>query len=393
MTELLEEVKIMGYKILSINPGSTSTKVALYEDEQLIFSDSVSHTDEELARYDEILDQLPFRIEAVETILKNNKVDLSSLAAIVSRGGLLPYVQSGGYLITDELTDAIRKGYASPHSSNLGALIADEIARPLNIPAYIYDAVTSDEFSIIATITGLPEIRRESMCHVLNIKATAHKVAKKYRKKYRDLRMIVAHLGGGISIGVLENGKIIDAIRDDAGPFSPERTGSIPLLYIIDMCYSNKYTKTQMIKIIRGMGGLKAYLGTSDCIKIEEMIVNGDEKAKILYAAQAYQIAKGIGELAPVVDGKVDYIILTGGLANSEMMTEMIKKRVDFIAPVEIVPGENEMEALTLGGLRILRNEEKPKTYKLLDKKTMDETNPHLAMLNKLGLTRANDGI
>ncbi|MDD2483935.1 MAG: butyrate kinase [Eubacteriales bacterium] len=383
----------MSYKILSINPGSTSTKVAFYVGKKLVFSESITHSDEELRRYDEILDQLPFRKKAVDEVLQTYREELSGLDLIMSRGGLLPYVQSGAYLITKEMTDAIRNGYASPHASNLGALIAEEIAATFKIPAYIYDAVTSDEFSIIATITGLPEIRRESMCHVLNIKATAHKLAKKYNKNFKKLKLIVAHLGGGISIGVLENGKIIDAIRDDAGPFSPERSGMIPLLYIIDMCYSGEYTKTQMIKLIRGMGGLKAYLGTSDAQKIEEMILEGNEKAKILYTAQAYQIAKGIGELAPVVNGKVDYIILTGGMAHSAMMTEMIKKRVEFIAPVELFPGENEMEALTMGGLRILRKEEEPKMYKLLDQKTMDETNPHLAMLNKLGLTRESDGI
>jgi len=383
----------MGYKVLSINPGSTSTKVALYEEEKMLFSENLSHDDEELEEFDEIIDQLDFRMEAVEQLLEKHRDEMQGLDIVMSRGGLLPYVQSGGYLITEEMLDAIRKGYASPHASNLGALIADHIARPLGIPSYIYDSVTADEFSVIAAITGLPEIRRESMCHVLNIKATAHKLAKKIGREYMDLKIIVAHLGGGISIGVLEKGKIIDAIRDDAGPFSPERSGSIPSLYLIDMCYSGKYSKTQMIKLVRGLGGLKAYLGTSDAQKIEEMIRNGDERAKTLYIAQAYQIAKGIGELAPVVNGQVDYIILTGGMAHSEMMTGMIRERVEFIAPVEIIPGENEMEALTLGGLRILRKEEEPKIYRLLDKKTMDETNPHLAMLNQLGLTRGDDGI
>jgi butyrate kinase len=212
-------------------------------------------------------------------------------------------------------------------------------------------------------ITGIPEFLRHSQCHVLNSKAMGRKVAEKYGKQYKDLNLIVAHLGGGISISIHEKGRIVDAIGDDSGPFSPERTGSLPLLYIVDLCYSGQYTKREMVRKIRGLGGIKAHLGTHDCRKVEKMIAEGNEKARLVYEAEAYQIAKGIGELAPVLNGEIDYIILTGGMANSEMLTGMVAERVKYIAHVEIMPGEVEMEALAFGALRILRGEESPSVY------------------------------
>lgn len=356
------------HKILAINPGSTSTKVALYEGEEKVFSASADHTAEELNQFDEILDQMGFRTKAIYSILSKYKVDLSQLSAVAGRGGLLPNMQGGGYLVTETMTNAIYNDEASPHASNLGALLASEIAMPLGINAYIYDAVTSDEFAEIAAVTGMPDVKRSSMCHVLNMKAIARKVARKYGRKYEDMRLIVAHLGGGISIGIHENGKIIDAIGDDGGPFAPERSGSVPLFYIIDMCYSGKYNKKEMARKVRGQGGLKAYFKTSDCREIEQMILDGNEQAKLVYEAMAYQIAKGIGELAPVLRGELDFIVLTGGLAYSKMLTNMVTERVSFIAPVEIMPGEDEMEALALGALRILKGEETAREYQLIRK-------------------------
>lgn len=349
--------------ILAINPGSTSTKIALYEEENKVFEQNIEHTSDELAGFDDITDQLDYRYKVIESVLEKEKVSLTDLSAVVGRGGLLPNMSGGGYLVNSAMLEALETGLASPHASNLGALLAHKVSQPLGISAYIYDAVMADEFEEIAKITGMPEVRRQSMCHVLNMKAVSRKVAKKYGKTYEELNLIVAHMGGGISIGVHKGGKIIDAIRDDAGPFSPERAGSLPLLYIVDMCYSGKYNKKQMIKKIRGDGGLKAYLGTSDCRKIEQMIADGSQEAKLLYEALAYQIAKGIGELAPVLKGKVDYIILTGGLAYSKMMVQMLIDRVAFIAPIELAPGEDEMEALSLGTLRIIKGEETAKEY------------------------------
>ncbi len=347
----------MGYKILVINPGSTSTKIAYFEGGRELYGKSVNHSSEELEPFADILDQEEFRAEVIEKCIDEWGIKREELSAVVGRGGLLPDMKAGGYIVNDAMVKTIRDGKASPHASNLGALLAKDIAAPLGIPAYIYDSVTSDEFEEIAKITGMPNVRRQSMCHVLNMKAVAREVAQKYNTEYEKLNLIVAHLGGGISISIHTGGKIIDAIRDDAGPFSPERAGSVPLMYMIDMCYSGIYNRKEMIRNVRGMGGMKAYLGTPDCREIEAMINSGDEKAKLLYEAQAYQIAKGIGEMAPVLNGKLDYIILTGGMAYSKMMTDMIKERVEFIAPVEIVAGEREMEALALGAVRILDGE------------------------------------
>ena len=347
----------MAHKILVINPGSTSTKIAVFEDEKEILSSSIAHDAKTIDKFRDVIDQLGFRMEDVRGQLEKWGLDLSSLSAVIGRGGLLPHLKAGGYLVNDSMVEFIMAGKASPHASNLGAVIANEIAKPLGIPAYIYDAVTADEMSDIAKITGMPDVERESMCHVLNMKAVSKKFAAELGTTYEKLDLIVAHLGGGITVGVHHEGKIIDCIRDDAGPFSIERAGSIPLLYIIDMCYSGVYNKKEMVRRIRGMGGLKAYLGTQDCREIESMIAGGDERAKILYEAQAYQIAKGIGEMAPVINGKLDYIILTGGMAYSKMMTSMVEERVKFIAPVKVIPGENEMEALALGALRMLQGE------------------------------------
>lgn len=353
----------MSFSILAINPGSTSTKIALYEDEALLFFEQAEHSDEDFAGFSDILEQLDFRLEVIHSILAKHQADLSKLSAVVGRGGILPPVNAGGYLVNEKLKSVILSGNLSPHASNLGALLADRIAAPLHIPAYIYDSVSSHEFLEIAMITGIPEYQRHSQCHVLNSKAMGRKTAAKHGKRYEDLNLIVAHLGGGISISVHEKGRIVDAISDDAGPFSPERTGSLPLLYIVDLCYSGQYTKKEMVRKIRGMGGIKAHLGTHDCRLVEKMISEGSEKAKLVYEAEAYQIAKGIGELAPVLNGKIDYIILTGGMANSKMMTEMISERVQYIAPVEIMPGEVEMEALAFGALRLLRGEESPSLF------------------------------
>lgn len=353
----------MGYSILAINPGSTTTKIALYSDETLVFFDQAEHSDEDFAGFADILDQLDFRLEVILTMLQKHQVSLAELSAVVGRGGLLPPVNAGGYLVNEAMKNLILSGALSPHASNLGALLADKIAAPLSIPAYIYDSVASHEFKEIAMITGIPEYMRHSQCHVLNSKAMGRKVAEKHGKRYEDLNLIVAHLGGGISIGIHEKGRIVDSISDDAGPFSPERTGSLPLLYIVDLCYSGQYTKRDMVRKIRGMGGIKAHLGTHDARKVEKMIAEGNEKAKLIYEAEAYQIAKGIGELAPVLNGDIDYIVLTGGLAHSKMMTDMITERVRYIAPVELMPGEVEMEALAYGALRILRGEETPSVF------------------------------
>ena len=276
---------------------------------------------------------------------------------------MLPPVKSGAYRVNDIMVDRLKNRPVFEHASNLGALIAYEVANITDIPAYIYDSVRVDELEDIARISGMPDIPRTSTNHVLNSRAMAMKVAKKYGKNYDEINCIVAHLGGGISINVQEKGKMIDIISDDEGTFSPERAGRVPCKGLIDLCYSGKYDEKTMHKKLRGNGGLKAYLNTHDAREVEKRIENGDKYAELVYEAMAYQVAKGIGELATVVEGNIDYIIITGGIAYSKTFTDWIIKRVKFIAPIEIMPGENEMESLALGTLRVLRGEEEANEY------------------------------
>lgn len=351
------------YYILSVNPGSTSTKIALYKDDKMLFSENIEHTREELSAFKIIPDQLDYRKELVLKTLKNKGYKLELLSAVVGRGGLIPNLKTGGYLVNRKMEEILKSDSISPHAANLGGLIANAIAKPLKIPAYIYDGVTSGELSEVAKITGIPDIVRQSMCHALNSRAMARKYAKSQGKKYEEMNFIVAHLGGGISVSAHRAGHIIDSVADDDGQFSPERSGSIPLMDAIELCYSGKYTKAEMKEMIRGKGGMYAHLGTGDCRIIEQRIKDGDQKAKLVFEAQAYQIAKGIGLLSATLYGKVDNIILTGGVANSKLLTSMIEPYVSFIAPVVILPGENEMESLAEAGLRLLRGEETAKEY------------------------------
>lgn len=353
----------MVFKILSINPGSTSTKVALYEDENELYCTNIEHNTEELKGYGRITEQLDFRSNAVRKEIARQNTNLSELSAVVGRGGMFPPIYAGGYLVNENMKRMIYSDKVVDHASNLGALIAVAIAEPLGIPAYIYDAVSADEFSDLARVTGFPEYYRRNFCHVLNSKAMGRKYAKERGGDYKDYNLTVAHLGGGISISAHQKGRIIDSISDDGGPFSPERSGSVPLNFIVELCYSGKYIKEEVLRKIRGGGGLKAHLGTADCREIEKWIAAGDEHARLVYEAMGYQIAKGIGNICTVFEGPVDAIILTGGVAFSKMVTDMVIKRVSFIAPVVVYPGENEMEALTLGALRILRGEETAREY------------------------------
>ena len=348
----------MDYYILAINPGSTSTKIAVYKNEEPLFSESIDHSAEELAAHRELKADFEMRRRLILTALERQGFPVEKLSAAVGRGGQLPPVKAGGYLVNEAMKKRIIEGPIIAHASNLGALLASAVAQSAGVPAYIYDAVSSDELKPVAKITGIPEISRQSFCHVLNSKAMARSEAARLKKSYDEANFIVAHLGGGISISAHERGRIVDVITDDAGPFSPERSGSVPILYIVDMCYSGLYNKKELMKKLRGMGGLKALLGTHDCREIEQRIAGGDEQAKLVYEAQAYQVAKGIGELSPTIDGKIDAIILTGGVARSKQLTDMIAARVSFIAKVVVMPGENELESLALGALRILRGEE-----------------------------------
>lgn len=353
----------MSYKILAINPGSTSTKIALYEDEKEIFVKTLDHPVELIDSFDNVEDQLQMRKEVVMSFLKEQNFDINELSAVVARGGMLPPVKSGAYTINDLMVDRVENRPVMEHASNLAAPIAYGIAKEVGAPSFIYDSVMTDELLDIARISGSPEIPRTSASHVLNTRAMAIKYAKSKGKRYDELNIIVAHLGGGISINIHSGGKIIDLLSDDEGPFSPERAGRVPCRELINLCYSGKYDKRTMHKKLRGNGGLRAYLNTLDAREVEKMINEGNEEAKLVYEAMAYQIAKGIGELATVVNGEVDVIILTGGIAHSKMLTSWIKQRVSFISHVEIMAGENEMESLAYGALRVLRGEEESKEY------------------------------
>ena len=357
----------MSKKLLIINPGSTSTKLAVYQDEEKLFQTSITHSAEEIAKHPRVVDQEEMRTKLITDFLYENGLEPKDFDSVMARGGLVTGLKAGGYLVNEDLVSALKDDrYSSPHASNLGGIIAWNLARIAGgIPAYIYDAVTGVELPEVATITGIPEIVRNGNCHVLNSHANAIKYAESIGKKYEDLNLIVAHLGGGISISVHNHGIICDVLGDDEYHFSPERSGSVPLLKFLDLCYSGVYSKDDMKKKVRGKGGMVAHLGTSDCREIEAMIAGGDQHAKLIYEAEALQIAKSIGLLSVTQKGNTDAIILTGGAAYSNILTSNIIEYVKFIAPCKVLPGEQEMEALALGCLRLLDGQEKANIYTL----------------------------
>jgi butyrate kinase len=361
-----EQEEIHMIRELIINSGSTSTKLAVFEDGRDVFSKTVSYTKEQLSECGGLYEQIPMRKQAVIDFVAESGYELKDFDAIMCRGGMIWGIHMGGYRVNDELAEALRDpDVCSPHASDLAGIIGKELADESGTTAYIYDAVTGASLSDVAMITGFPEITRRSCCHVLNSHAQALRYCEENGKKYEDTNFIVAHLGGGIWFCAIEKGKIIDSIGDDDGAFSPERSGFTQILPIIKMCYSGKYTYDAMVQMIRGKGGLVAYLGTSDVREIEKMISEGNKKAELLYDAQAYQIAKGIGEMCVVLKGDIDTIILTGGIAHSKMLTDMVEKYVGFLAPITIYPGEFEMEALAEGGIRMLTGKEPIKEFSL----------------------------
>lgn len=355
----------MSYTILSINPGSTSTKIAVYKGEELIFKTNVKHDADEILKYDQIFDQYDFRMKAIMQALNEAKIDMKSLSAIVGRGGMLKPIPGGTYKVNEDMIRYIKKAPRGQHASNLGCVIAKEIAEQYQIPAFIVDPVAVDEMEDIARYTGMPEIRRDSLFHALNQKAVALKAAKDLKKPYQELNMIIAHLGGGISVGVHHFGRVIDVNNalDGDGPMSPERSGSVPMGPLYKMALSGKYTLKEIQRMNYGQGGLVAYLGTNDGQLINQRIQDGDQFARFIFEVMCYQISKEIGSGATVLKGKVDAIILTGGLAYNQLLIDLVKERVSFIAPLLVYPGEDEMEALTEGALRVLRGEEVAKTY------------------------------
>jgi len=353
------------YLILVINPGSTSTKISLFSDKECIASENLSHSVEEIKEFSTIYDQKDMRTEVIMNWLEGLNYKVSDLSAVVGRGGLLRPMPGGTYKVTDMMLEDLKIGYQGEHASNLGGIIANNIAKQANIPACIVDPVSVDEFEDVARISGLPDLPRISLLHALNIKAVSRKVCKEMNLKFKESSFIVAHIGGGITVAQVKNGKLIDSVSaNDEASFSPERTGGLPVGDLIKMAYSGKFTYSELKKkTIGGQGGLTAYLGTNDGREVNKRIDAGDKKAEFILEAMAYQLSKDIVSMSTVLKGKVDAIVLTGGMAYNKKLTDWITSRVGFVAPVKLSPGEEEMKALMQGALRVLRGEEKPKIY------------------------------
>lgn len=352
-------------KILVINPGSTSTKISVFDEEKEIFSKNIAHSREELAPFSKISDQLDFRKEIVLSTLKETGFKIEDFNAVAARGGNTHPLESGVYRVNEKMVEDLLSLQYGAHPSNLAAPIAFEIAKSIGIPSYTVDPVIVDEMEPVAKICGIKGIRREAKDHPLNQKAAAREAAKSLNKKYEECNFIVAHLGGGISCASHRKGRIIDvnnALNGD-GPFSPERAGNIPNIAIVDICLSGKYTKDEILKMLAGAGGIVSHLGTNSLVEVEKKIEQGDNYAELVFESMCYQIAKEIGMHAAVLKGKVDGIVLTGGLANSERLVDTIKDYVSFIAPIFVYAGEHEMEALAKGVLRVERGEEVEKKY------------------------------
>lgn len=342
--------------ILVINPGSTSTKVAVFENESTVFSTALRHPAEELKRFQNIWDQYDYRRNAIIAEVEKNGYRINDFDIIVCRGGNTKPISGGIYEITTSMLEDVKSGLYGTHPANVGNLIAYELGRENRIPVVTMDPPVTDELCDYARFSGIPQIQRQSSFHALNQKATARKVAESLGSSYENLNLIVVHMGGGISVGAHQKGFVIDVNNalDGDGPFSPERAGTMPNAALIKMCFSGEYSKEQMLRLMTGKGGLMAYLGTSDAVEIEARIQKGDKYAKDVYMAMAYQVVKEIGSMAAVLAGKVDAIVFTGSLAYSKILMDYIKPRISFIAPVHEVPGENEMEALAAGALKYL---------------------------------------
>jgi len=350
--------------ILAINPGSTSTKVALYEGENLVVHESLDHSASELSAFPRIADQLEMRVQTVRDFLMRHDAEAAQLGAVMARGGVLHPVAAGIYRVNDRMLQDCVEARIAEHASNLGALIADRIVQGTSVPCYIADPVSVDEFEDVARISGLKELPRRSLVHALNIRRVAYNVAKAHGNTLEAMNMIVAHLGGGISIAPLRHGRIIDVNNaNEQGPFSPERAGGVPAVGLVKLSFATGATEATIVRSLTREGGLVSYLGTNSARDVETRIGAGDRRAALVYEGMAYQIAKEIGAMATVLEGDVDVIVLTGGLAHSDMLVRWIIERVGFIAPVEVVPGENELEALNEAYLRLVQGIETEKAY------------------------------
>jgi butyrate kinase len=355
----------MPHQLLIINPGGTSTKLAVFRDQEPHFIEVVRHPAEQLRPFAEVVEQEGFRRNAILEFLTKRKIELSQLSAVVSRGGALKPLASGTYRVVPEMLQDIRQGRVFvDHASNLGALLAADLAAQAGIPAFIVDPVSVDELIPEARISGLPELKRRSMSHALNLKMICQEAAESLGKRYDQVNLVAAHLGSGITVSAHRRGRMIDVNNAvDGGPLAPTRAGGLPTTGLIQLCFSGAHSESELLDMVTKRGGLMAYLGTDDGDQIEARIEKGDEQAKLIYDAMIYQIAKEIGAMATTLEEKVDAVLLTGGIANSKRLTDSITRKVEFLGPVLVFPGEDEMEALTLGGLRVLVGEEEAKEY------------------------------
>lgn len=357
-------------RILIINPGSTSTKIAVYNDGEQMLETNLTHSAEEIAKYDSVMDQGGMRRDAIVNFLSQNGVALDSIDLIMARGGLITPIQAGVYAVNQDMREALIEGRNGVHACNLSALIADDLAADINkihaekgcpavCKAYIADAPTSDEKLPELKISGHPAFENRAAFHTLNSRAMVRRYARNVGKTNKDVTVIVAHMGGGSSVSLHRNGYVIDvndALGGD-GPMSPERAGSVPAFPLVEMCFSGKYTKAEIKKMLVGKGGAVAHLGTNDFREITARAEAGDDACKTFLKAFCISVAKYVGAVATVVCGKVDAVVLTGGIAYSKYITEAISGMVQFIAPVEVYPGENELESLAENGYGILAGE------------------------------------
>ncbi len=353
------------YMILAVNPGSTSTKAAVYRNETCLVVETIRHDNHAFDECKTTLDQKGIRLAHIMDMLHNNGISPEQIDAVVGRGGLLKPIDSGTYLVNEKMLQDLISDSAAVHASALGGLIAADISSQYGIPAYVVDPVVVDEMEQVAKLSGIPGIERRSAFHALNAKAVVRKCAADLGMRYEDGRFVVAHMGGGITVGAHRYGRVIDvndAIAGE-GAFTPERCGAVPLEPIIEMCYSGKFTKAKMLSFLNRRGGMSAYLGTNDLVKVEKLIRQGDEYAALVVDSMAYQVAKEIGAMVAVLDGRADAIVLTGGLAYSTRFTGSIKQRVSSMAKVLTYPGEDEMSAMVEGTLRVLRGTERVLTY------------------------------
>lgn len=355
----------MSLRVLAINPGSTSTKIAVFEDAAEVFVENLSHSAAEIEEFPTVIDQLEYRFGKIMAFLTAKGLAPRDFAAVVGRGGLLKPMVSGTYLITTAMLHDLKHSHYGAHASNLGAILADRVAREGGCPAYIVDPVVVDELAPVARLTGRPEIEKRSIFHALNQKAVAKRFAKELGRPYEDLNLIVAHLGGGISVGCHAKGRVVEVNNalDGEGPFSPERAGTVQAGQLADQILAHRLSRETIARMLAGRGGLVAHLGTNDAREVERRIDAGDQEAALVYQAMIYNIARYIAAAAVPVCGRVDHIILTGGIAYSRYLTDKLKEYVAFIAPVTVIPGEDELRALAEGACRVLTGEEAAKEY------------------------------